>query len=353
MDAKRILCLRFNKRFRFYSGKLAPAVQAKDPRHYLRHIPEGTVMHRFRRCSFFLGVVLCICAAAGAVHAGQVVTEDLRLWARDAVARESALDTRPAPNTVAVLYFDNQTRRPELDPLRKGLAVMLITDLSKIDSIQVVERTRLQALIDEIDLGESGLVDPSTAPRVGRLLGAAYLVGGRLLPVQPDDIRIDSDLLRTASRDALGNPTRSGPLEELLRMEKEIAFEIVRLLGLELSPDQIRELEKPLTTDLKALMFWFQGIGLSDRQDYTRAAAAYRMALQADPAFGPAAAALNELRSLKLVPAPRDTTEMLEGLRRRVSVNDGPEPDEIYKRERPGPMEPVREPAFSDITIGW
>ena len=334
---------------RSFASKLASAIQAREPAIFFSR-PEvpSMPMHRFRRFSCFLGVAFCICTAAGAAYAGQVVTENLRQWARDAVARESTLDARPGPNTVGILYFDNQTRRPELDPLQKGLTVMLITDLSKIDTIQVVERTRLQALVDEVALGESGLVDASSAPRVGRLLGAAYLVGGRLLPEQPDNIRIDSDLLRVAPLDTIGNPSSTGAFEELLRLEKEIAFEIVRLLGLELSPEQKRELQKPLTTDLRALMFWFQGIGLSDQQDYARAADAYQRAIRSDPAFQPATAALNELRSLKLVPAPPDTGAMLEGLRRKVSVNDGPEPDLIFKYEIPGPGVQT-----SDIIIRW
>jgi TolB-like protein len=277
-----------------------------------------------------------------------VVTEEMRRWAGDAVARESALDTQAAPNTVGILYFDNRTGRSDLDPLQKGLALMLITDLSKIDSIQVVERTRLQALIDELDLSTSGLIDPSTSPRVGRLLGAAYLVGGRMLPADAADaIHIDSDLLRVSPPKTVGNPGSSGPFEELLRLEKEIVFEIVQLLGLELTPKQKEELQRPLTRDLRALMFWFQGIGLSDRQEYGRAAAAYQRAVKADPGFRPAADALNELRTLKLIP-PGGTGEVLDTLRRRVSVNDSPEPDDIFKGDRPGPAG-----GSSDVIIRW
>ncbi|MCJ7600166.1 MAG: hypothetical protein MUO63_01535, partial [Desulfobulbaceae bacterium] len=60
-------------------------------------------------------------------HAGQVVTEDLRNWARDAVAQEKSLGSDIRDNTLAVLYFQNLTGRSELDPWQKGLTVMLIT----------------------------------------------------------------------------------------------------------------------------------------------------------------------------------------------------------------------------------
>src|SRR5439155_67793 len=48
-----------------------------------------------------------------------------------------------AARTLAVSYFDNNTGKPEYDPLAKGLADMLITDLSAISSLQIVEREKL------------------------------------------------------------------------------------------------------------------------------------------------------------------------------------------------------------------
>ena len=42
--------------------------------------------------------------------------------------------------TVAVSYFDNTSNIEDYSPLSKGLADMLITDLSVLKSIQIVER---------------------------------------------------------------------------------------------------------------------------------------------------------------------------------------------------------------------
>ncbi|MEW5742928.1 MAG: CsgG/HfaB family protein [Myxococcota bacterium] len=54
-----------------------------------------------------------------------------------------------APLKVSVLYFDNNTGRAEYEPLKKGLADMLITDLAQLPGVTVVERERLQAVLDE------------------------------------------------------------------------------------------------------------------------------------------------------------------------------------------------------------
>ena len=129
---------------------------------------------------FMVGLLLWLLAIASA-SAGQVVTEKERHWARQALAQEAALDAARMPdNSISVLYFSNSTGKPDLDALQKGLAYMLATDLSTIKGLLVVERVKLQALVEEMDLGVSGLVEADSAPRVGRLLGARFLVSGDL-----------------------------------------------------------------------------------------------------------------------------------------------------------------------------
>ena len=47
---------------------------------------------------------------------------------------------------IAISYFDKTTGIERYNSLSKGLADMLITDLSKISSIQIVEREKLEKL---------------------------------------------------------------------------------------------------------------------------------------------------------------------------------------------------------------
>ena len=101
-------------------------------------------------------LALFVTATSSPSWGGQVVTDDARTWAKQAVEQEKALKTIMGANTVAVLYFLDRTGKPDLDPLQKGLTVMLITDLSKVKSLTVVERVRLQAVAEELKLGVSG-----------------------------------------------------------------------------------------------------------------------------------------------------------------------------------------------------
>jgi tetratricopeptide (TPR) repeat protein len=76
-----------------------------------------------------------------------LIREEAVEYAKQAVANEAALLRSPvADNTVAVTTFENLGSE-NLEPLGKGMAAMLIHDLSQVPDLQVVERVKLQALL--------------------------------------------------------------------------------------------------------------------------------------------------------------------------------------------------------------
>ena len=225
---------------------------------------------------------------------GQVITQEVKLWAKKALQQEKTLKTTTAPNTLAVLYFHNQTGWSKLDLLQKGLALMLITDLSKIREIKVLERVKMQALVEELGLGISGLVEAKTFPRVGRLLGAQHLVGGDIVKGKMEDFQLKSDLLKVPTERVFGQAMAEGKLlSELFRMEKDLVFEIIKLLKIELLSELRKELEKPLTTSTEALFYFLQGIKYSDWGDFDKAKESHVAALNEDPDFALAAEAIH------------------------------------------------------------
>ena len=58
------------------------------------------------------------------------------------------------------------------------LAGIVISELSSSGEFRVVERQKLQSVLQEQDLGASGRVRRNTAAKIGRLTGAQYLVMG-------------------------------------------------------------------------------------------------------------------------------------------------------------------------------
>jgi len=53
-------------------------------------------------------------------------------------------------------------------------------------NMNVVERFRLQTIMDEQNLGTSGRIDPETAKRIGKLVGADAILTGTVTQYTPD-----------------------------------------------------------------------------------------------------------------------------------------------------------------------
>lgn len=287
-----------------------------------------------RRFLEFCGVIFILFISNPLLWGGEVVNKEMRAWAKKTLEEEKALKTEPTRNALAVPYFQNRTGESDLDPLQKGIALMLMTDFSKIKGFQVVERVRLQALVEELGLGASGLVSPETAPRVGRLLGVQWLVGGTVLKAQPNQIRIQSLPLDVPGQKVLGEPAAEGELNDLFRIEKGLLFEIIKLLKVEVTPQEQEELRKPCSVNLRALMNLFKGIQASDLQDYEKAAHFYEMALKEDPKICNARGALQELQALGLIDSKKRSRDMLRSLRDRGSLTDQLSPEDATKRMR-------------------
>jgi TolB-like protein len=274
-------------------------------------------------------------------QAGQVITSDVRAWAQKALEEEGTLKAPIGRNTLAVLYFLNKTDMPELNPVQKGLALMLTTDLSTVKGIQVIERVKLQALVEEMGLGTSGLVEPDTAPRVGKLLGAERLLGGNISAGQQAQVlQIQSTLLNVPSQEIQGQPMVKGKLSNLFILEKDLLFEIIKLLQIELKPEERERLRKPCSTNMSALMSLFNGIEESDKGEYEKAAGFYEQGLKEDPDICIAHDAIKELKALGLIASKRSRS-MLQSIREETSLTDQMSPEESIKRERtPGEVRP-------------
>jgi curli biogenesis system outer membrane secretion channel CsgG len=62
--------------------------------------------------------------------------------------------------------------------LGEGMAEMLTTALVETGKFRVLERQQINDVLGEQDLGASGRVDPATAAKIGKIIGARYLVYG-------------------------------------------------------------------------------------------------------------------------------------------------------------------------------
>ena len=213
---------------------------------------------------------------------------ELRAAARAAVAGEQAAAMRaPMPRTVGVFPFLIAARDTTLRPLGRALAELLSTDLAQTDRLRVLERVQVQALVDEIRLAQSGLVDAATAARAGRMLSAAHIVQGRVAGAT-DALSVEALVVQTTTpRDSAGSALRQqGALARVLDLEKEIALAIYSRLGIQLTVAERARVNQRPTENVQALLAFGYGLEAQDAGRYVEATAQFRRAAQLDPGFG-------------------------------------------------------------------
>lgn len=81
---------------------------------------------------------------------------------------------------LAVMEFDMAASYRAKRTLGTGLSDMLTNALVEDGSFRVVERKRINEILQEQDLGLGGVTDPSTSASIGRMIGANYLVMGTI-----------------------------------------------------------------------------------------------------------------------------------------------------------------------------
>ena len=219
----------------------------------------------------------------------QQATQDARRAVRDG---ETAVSGQVEKNTLAVFNFQ-PTGIEDGPALSKGLTAMIITDLSQIPQLQVVERERMQALLQEIRLGQTGIVDRDTAVKSGRLLLARHLVQGVISPEEENVLALRASVVETINITTMGRPRTRGPRQDFFGMEKEMVFGILETLGMvDLAPAVKEAVEKRHTENMDAFLNYSRGLDFLDRRQFSQARQAFQEAVNLDPRFDLAIEAL-------------------------------------------------------------
>jgi TolB-like protein len=203
----------------------------------------------------------------------------------------------PATVTVAVSYFDNNTGKPEFEPLAKGLADMLITDLGQLRALRVVEREKLNQVLAELKLSRSKFIDPKTAVRVGKGLAAQFILSGGYT-MAGDTIRIDARVFNVETGAVLTSERVEGKKDEFFALEKDIADLLIAALQVKLASGERSKLRANATQSFEAWSSYAAGLDAQDKGDAAAARAAYAKALAADPNYRAARNATERLAAI-------------------------------------------------------
>lgn len=147
------------------------------------------------------------------------------------------VDTRPG---LAVFPFTNGGSfgpdSEDLAPLEVGIQQMVLTELAQNHNLRVVERSQLRGILEEQEMVRSGQVDPSTAARVGRLVGARYAVTGSFIDLF-GAFRLDGRVIDVETGEVMHPVELRGRKQDLYQLLVDFAGDITE--GVALPPLEV------------------------------------------------------------------------------------------------------------------
>ena len=225
-------------------------------------------------------------------------------------------DADRAGAVLAVLPFENLSGDEATEPFVLGVHDDLLTHLSQIGTLKVISRTSV--------MGYEG--STKSVPEIAEELGAtAVLEGG--IQRSGDRIRMNVQLIDARTDEHLWAEQfdRTLTAEDVFAIQAEIAGRIAEALATALTPAEKAELASAPTENLDALDLYYEGLAYyRDRltgENPRRAESAFASAVQEDPQFAAAWAALAQARAWRLrLGATTNAAGVREALDRAIAL---------------------------------
>jgi non-specific serine/threonine protein kinase len=176
--------------------------------------------------------------------------------------------------TVAVLYFDNQSGAKEDEYFRDGITEDIVTELSKINQLQIFPRSEMLAFRDK----------SVTALQVGQKLGASYVLEGSIRRAG-SRLRVTTQLIETLSRRSVWAERYDREMDDVFAIQEEIARSIAQALRITLSPQEEKIIARKPTESTQAYDFYLRGRSYTRRENLDYALQMFDQAIQLDPNF--------------------------------------------------------------------
>ena len=124
--------------------------------------------------------------------------------------------------TVVIADFENNSGGFNLDYWEKAIPDFLTSELSKSDRIVIVERNKLDKVLEEQALGLTGVLDSSNVKQVGKLLNAQFIIQGTINQTN-GKTRIDANIIKVKTGEVKN--------EKVIAPDENHLEEMIQLLG--------------------------------------------------------------------------------------------------------------------------
>jgi tetratricopeptide (TPR) repeat protein len=252
-----------------------------------RGLPALPAPRRFLRWGSAMALTVFLFAALVVIGLRQGV-----FFSRQPQA-EAILPQVPGKKSVAVVYFENASRNPDLDWLRGGLADMLITDLSRSGTLTVLSREQLLLLLERGGRKPTDPIALDTALDIAHKTHAATLVTGNFVRLG-EKIRVDLRLLEAGTgRILAAESLQVDRPDQILAQIDLLSLKLAADLGARPGKEEkIGNLADLMTDNLAAYRFYSLGVEKAQALHNQEAIALFERAIALDPQFAMAHARL-------------------------------------------------------------
>ncbi|HZI95142.1 MAG TPA: protein kinase [Patescibacteria group bacterium] len=223
--------------------------------------------------------------------------------------------------SVAILPFENQTGRTDLDWLKTGLSDNLITDLGESKYFRVLSRERLNQIFQELGLTPGKALDSGTMKKMAEFGAVEAVVTGSFLS-QGDQIRVNLNLQDPRTGEILKTKKLPGRESEVLGMIDALTTatkEMFELAPERLASDSDLSIASARTSSVQAASLFQKGVDLMDQGKNLEALGPLRQAVAADPAYAMAHARLAE--TYARIGHDREATDEIKQAMEQMTAN--------------------------------
>jgi TolB-like protein/DNA-binding winged helix-turn-helix (wHTH) protein/Tfp pilus assembly protein PilF len=187
---------------------------------------------------------------------------------------------QPRIRSIAVLPLMNLSGDSDQETFADGMTEELIGELSRIGSLKVISRTSVMQYKGE---------KKKSLPQIGRELNVDAVVEGSVLR-SGNRVRIVAHMIYAPTDQNLMTETYERDLQDVLKLQQEVAESITQQVRLKLTPEQKLRLQQAREVNPEAYQAYLTAVALdrTRQQEIKKSQIYLAKAIQLDPSFAPA-----------------------------------------------------------------
>jgi tetratricopeptide (TPR) repeat protein/DNA-binding winged helix-turn-helix (wHTH) protein/TolB-like protein len=207
----------------------------------------------------------------------------LRYW--NAKRVDLTLPRIPGRKAVAVMYFEDQSGRPDLSWLREGLADMFITNLSQSGKLTVLSRQQLQILVERTHLTRSDIRIDDALDMARRSRAEAVILGS--FAALGEGLLINVQMYGTSHGQLLASDRLIvNQVRDILAQIDLVSIKMTSRLGVAPREKGAKtSLAEVMTKSFEAYRYYSLGVGKAQAFENAEAVGLLQKAIQLDPNF--------------------------------------------------------------------